>query len=150
MAMGSNPATKAAVVVVCVCLVHLCVRICAYCMEGRGQPEEVIVGTKKGPWGKRGRKVPHPTRVPLMLWADERGRASICFPLNPRWASKTLTYSLGVDKGAAQPGSPGATFLKQQGYRREGREVPTPARVSAADLDWSTRRPSTGPLETAH
>lgn len=41
--MGSNPATKAAVVVVCVCLVHLCVRICAYCMEGRGQPEEVIV-----------------------------------------------------------------------------------------------------------
>jgi hypothetical protein len=32
------------------------------------------------------------------------------------------------------------------GERDEGREVPTPARVSTADLDWGTGRPSIGRL----
>jgi hypothetical protein len=37
------------------------------------------------------------------------------------------------------------------GERDEGREVPnTGASVSAADLDWSTGRPSNGRLEKAH
>jgi hypothetical protein len=36
------------------------------------------------------------------------------------------------------------------GEKKEGREVPTPARVSTADLDWSTGRPSIRRVEKAH
>ena len=36
------------------------------------------------------------------------------------------------------------------GERDEGREVPTPVRVSTADHGWSTGRPSIRRLEMAH
>ena len=87
--------------------------------------------------GKRGRKDPRPTRVSLMLWSDERGRAATRFPLSPGWASKPLTHSLGVGQGAAQPGSPGTTPCSPRvmGEREEGIKVPTPVRVSTVDLD---------------
>jgi hypothetical protein len=51
-------------------------------------------------------------------------------------ASDPLDRS-GGQQGATQPGGPGATPCSPRvmGEREEGREVPTPARVSAADLD---------------
>jgi hypothetical protein len=74
-----------------------------------------------------------------MLWTGECGRAARCFPLSPGWASKPLTHSTegGGEQGEAQPGGPGATPYSPgvKGERDEGREVPTPARVSATDLD---------------
>jgi hypothetical protein len=72
-----------------------------------------------------------------MLWTGGPGRAARCFPLSPGWASKSLTHSSGGGQKAAQNGSPRATSCSPSvmGKRDKGREVPTPARVSAADID---------------
>ena len=96
------------------------------------------MGTKKGGWGRREREDPCPARVPPMLWSGGHGRAARRFPLSPRWASKPLTHLTGDgEQGAAQPGGPGATPCSPgvMGEREEGREVPTPVRMSTADLD---------------
>jgi hypothetical protein len=113
--------------------------------EGRAlpsvHPAEPLLGTKKGgPAEEREGEDPHPARVPPMLCSVRHGRAAIHFPLIPGWASKPLTHSSEGGQGAALPGSPGATLLKPPGLsEREMREesFPAPARVSAADLDWS-------------
>jgi hypothetical protein len=91
------------------------------------------VGTKKGAWGRGVREDPHPARVPPMLWTGRHGKASRCFPLSPGWASKPLTHSTWGGQGASKPGGPGATPCSPgvMGEREEGREVPTPARVSS-------------------
>jgi hypothetical protein len=76
----------------------------------------VILGTKKGAQGKRGKGNPHPTRVLPILWFVRSGRAAIYLPLIPRWAFKPLTHSSGDSQGAALPGNPGAaTLLKPPG-----------------------------------
>jgi hypothetical protein len=64
-----------------------------------------------------------------------------------------LTHSSGVGQGAALPAEPWSYFAKATGVigeRDKGREVPIPVRVSAADFDWSTGKPSKGRLEMAH
>ena len=95
---------------------------------------------KRGGPGEKGEgEDPHPARVPLILWSVRRGRAAIYLPLIHGWASKPLTHSWGgVAKGP--PGIPGATLLKPPGLWERGmreKRFPTPARVSAVDLDWS-------------
>ena len=95
----------------------------------------------------------HPTRVFPILWSVRHGRAAIHFPLSPGWAFKPLTHSSGGGQGATLSGNPEATLLKplglwERGMRKE--RFPIPTRMRAADLDWSTGRPSNGRLETAH
>jgi hypothetical protein len=90
-----------------------------------------------------------------MFWSVRCGRVAIHFLLIPGWAFKPLTHSLGErgGQGAALPGSPGATLLKPLGLWERGmreERFPTPGRVSAVDLDWSTGRPSIGRLEIAY
>jgi hypothetical protein len=77
-----------------------------------------VVGTKKRPRGRGGRKDPCPARVPPMLWSGRCGRAARQFPLIPGWASKPMTHSSGGGHGAAQPESLGL-LSKALGMREE-------------------------------
>jgi hypothetical protein len=69
------------------------------------------------------------------------------------WAFKPLTHSSGGGQRAALPGNPRATLLKPPGLQERGmreESFPTSVTMRAADLDWSTGRPSKERLEMGY
>ena len=107
--------------------VHMCMYVCWEQKKGGG------------PWGRGGRRDPHPARVLPILWSARHGRAANYLPLIPGWAFKPLTHSSGGSQEAALPGIPGATLLKPLGLWERGmrEEVPNTCESECSESECS-------------
>ena len=108
-----------------------------------------MLGTKKGvPWEKGGRGRPAPYQSFTYALVSQAWEGCYLPSTHPQGASQPLIHSLGVARGSSTwdpqsyfpkaPGSLGATLLKPPGLWERGmreERFPTPARVSAVNLD---------------